>query len=104
MKDLRFEGTIDGVTINICFRTDLVNSSSENFNVLQITTGPVFDPAEVVDEEQEAIFNNFKRLPNNLSTFIDFAVEQNVNLTISDSNGSNEESLVVEGSDSGSIV
>lgn len=106
MRDFIFTGTVGDVTINVTFRTDASNADSENFNILQIHEGATF--SEQADDgqasEQMAIFNEFRRISNNKQAFIDFALEQNLNLTVRDSNGANSDALVVEGSDSGSLA
>lgn len=106
MRDFIFTGTVGEVTVNVTFRTDAPTSDSENFNILQIHTGESF--TEQADDGQAsaqmALFNDFKRIASSKQAFIDFALEQNLNLSVRDSNGENEDALVAEGSDSGSLV
>ncbi len=105
MKDFTFTGQIEGLEVNVTMRTDAVNSASENFNILQIFSGDTFDESTVdqgQENEQLAKFHEFKRLPNNLSAFVEFANDHGLGLVSKDSNGENEEVIISEASGSSS--
>lgn len=94
MKDLQFTGTINGTTVDITYRTDLINADAENFTVSQIMVGEEFQVSDYSDEDHVDLFNDFQRLPYNLKEFKDFATDNNITLTIKDSTGDNESTLI----------
>lgn len=89
MKDLRFYGISGSTAVDITFRTDLVNASAENFNITQIQVGPQFSVNDKSDADHTALFNDFKELPSNLTTFKNFAIAKGLSLSIADGNGDN---------------
>ena len=91
MKDLKFK---DGLNVDVTFRTDMINSNDQNFTVMAISN---------LGTGEEALFNVIKKLPNDIKTFKAFATDNNLDLIMTDSDGSNEE-LLVNGSASHSEV
>lgn len=91
MKDLRFK---DGLNVDITYRTDMISDEDQNFTVSQIQVGPQFEVNDESDANHVALFNDFKKLENNITTFKDFATNNNLDLTIADSDGSNRKLLV----------
>ena len=96
MKDLQFTGTFNGVEVDITFRTDLINSSSENFTVSQIQVGSQFEVTDESDVNHVEIFNDLKKLPTTLPTFKHFAQTRGLALVMKDSTGANPVVLVEE--------
>lgn len=89
MKDLRFYGISGATTVDITFRTDMIGTTDENFNITQIQVGEQFDVNDKSDEDHINLFNDFKELPNNLTTFKNFAAAKGLSLSIADSTGDN---------------
>lgn len=94
MKDLRFSGTVSGTDVDITYRTDLISSDGEQFNVSQIQVGPTFELSDYSDSDHVRIFGEFKRVNYSLTEFKEFAEDKNLTLTIADSTGANVETLV----------
>lgn len=97
MKDLRFRGVIEGVSIDVTYRTDLINESSQNFTVMQITTNHSFSPNDINDAQLgklTGIDAGFRQLPSNLGAFKAFASTNHLDLYIMNSDGSGHTTLV----------
>lgn len=89
MKDLRFYGVSGSINVDITFRTDMIGNTDENFNITQIQVGEEFNVNDKSDEDHVALFNDFKELPNTLTTFKAFAASKGLSLSIADSTGDN---------------
>lgn len=104
MKDLVFYGENlvfrSGGQIRVTYRTDLISANARNFTVHQITG--LEDLAVDDDILKKGLYSEFKKLPYNLDAFIAFAEANYLELTIQDSDGSNQETLV-EGYGSDSV-
>lgn len=91
MKDLRFTGTMNGVEVDVTYRTDLIHADAENFTVSQIQEGAEFSSQD--NPDQKAVMSEIKRLPYSVSFFTQYAEDNNLNLTIANSDGSDLEYL-----------
>jgi len=90
MKDLRF--TSQAGTVNVVYRVDLINTQSGNFTVHTISGLEI--EAGTAGPRQYALYQAFRKLPYNIQNFQQFAVQYGLNLTISDTDGSNSVLLV----------
>ena len=88
-----------GGVIRVSYRTDLIHSSAQNFTVMQVSG---LDELELSNDILEnKLAKDFKKLPYTLEAFKQFAEDNYMELSIQDSDGSNQEILVVGyGSDS----
>lgn len=96
MRDLTFTGTIDATDVNVTFRTDLINSSDQNFTVMQIMVGETFSPNDEKDDDYESKFGEFKKLAYNMDAFKSFAEDNGLKLVSTNTDGSDEVVLVEE--------
>lgn len=84
MVDLRLTGRMYQVdVVDVYFRTDMINTTDTNFNILQIQNGRDF--TSIGAEEQDAIFqkyfaNTFKRENCSMATVIQFCLDWGLTL------------------------
>lgn len=90
MKDLRFTG---GVAINATIRIDAINIENGSQVTVLETYGLNDRRPEQVDEVAEQALSNFLKVNHTLQEFIDVAEEYNLELVISNSDGSDEKVL-----------
>jgi len=88
MKHFKF--TNYDLTVNVTIKTDLIGSG-QNFTILAIVGA---DDSIGANNDNKAILAAFKQLPSNLSTFIQFAEDNGLALTVSESNGDGSTTLV----------
>lgn len=77
MKDLVFQD--QNKTVNVTFRTDLINATDDNFTVQQITGLTALDQSPLLGFA-------FKKLPYSLGAFKQFATTNDLSLTMIDQN------------------
>ena len=104
MIDYRFTGhTSDGVYVDVRFRTDAINITDTNFNILQIQDGQTFDPSDAQSLNYRNYFFGTFQLKN--STYTDmynFAVSKGLNLRAYTSDGV-EHNIILDDSKSTSV-
>ncbi len=105
MKDLRFTGVKGGDQIDVTFRTDMINNTDGAFNVLQIKAGEEFSTADKASTVYQKHFGaNFKETAQQTSTFVQFAIDNGLDLRIvSDKVGDDDVFLVNDDSVSDSF-
>lgn len=86
MKDLKF--TNQAGTINVTYRTDLIDSLANNFTVHQITGIDPQDAISTLNARERVMIGSFKKISYNLFQFIAFAEEWGLTLTASNTDGS----------------
>lgn len=99
MIDYRFTGHMDdGVYVDIRFRTDAINITDTNFNVLQIQEGQEFGSTDKQGDKYLKYFSGtIKETNSTYFTMYDLAVENGLNLRAYDSEG-NETNVILEDS------
>lgn len=104
MKDLTFYGENlvfrSGGALSVKYRTDLIDANAENFTVHTITG--LEDLSVSDDILHKKLYSEFQKLPYSLQAFKQFAEDNYMELSISDSNGENS-SVLVEGYGSDSV-
>jgi hypothetical protein len=84
MKILRF--TDQNFTINVDFKTDLVNDTQSNFTIMSI---------EGLDSNEKTLGLGFKQLPSNINAMKSFAQTHDLQLTVINLNNKHSSSILV---------
>ena len=101
MKDFIFSDPSES-TVVVIFRTDLIGSSSNNFNIMKITGLEEGQVRPYQNKKRALLAQLWKRgVYSSKQDFITFATAQGLDLVMQDSNGENAVILVDYNSDFG---
>lgn len=86
MKDLNFSNQRG--TVNVTYRTDLLGTSG-NFTVHSISGLPANNDTPPASTRDKLLVASFSKLVYNVNSFITFATNNKLQLTVADPNGAN---------------
>lgn len=94
MRDLRFTGRISNYAVDVTLRTDAINATDENFNIMSIQTGRLFNVDDVKDARYQQFMGAFKTETSTLTICKSFATTYGLDLVSYNTNGSDRTFII----------